>query len=141
MQSTERLAELVRNKHQVLVQLRDAGRQQADLVRRGDIASLLALLGGKQQLIGALQALEQELTPYYRQDPEQRVWPSPQARGECAQLANACNELLEEIVRLEKLGAEKMTLRRNEVAEQLQQVHAAAHVRTAYETHRRSNLS
>jgi flagellar biosynthesis/type III secretory pathway chaperone len=141
MQSTERLAELVRSKHQVLVQLREVGRQQTDLVSRGDIASLLTLLAAKQQLIGSLQALEQELAAYFRQDPGHRVWPSPQARSNCAQLAEACNELLEEIVRLEKLGAEKMTARRNEVAEQLQQVHTAAHVRTAYETHRRSNVS
>jgi hypothetical protein len=46
--------------------------------------------------------------------------------------------LLEEIVALEKMGAEKMNVRKSEVAEQLQQAHAAAHVRNAYQAQQRS---
>jgi hypothetical protein len=137
MHSTEKLSELIQRKHSVLVQLRDFGRRQADLVTSGDIAALLALLGTKQQLIVGLQKLERELTPFYAEDPERRVWASPQARARCAQLAAECNAILEEIVGLEKVGAEKMTVRRNEVAQQLQQVHAATQVRSAYEANRR----
>jgi len=138
MHPTERLAELIRKKHHVLVQLRDVGQRQTDLVTSGDIASLLKLLAAKQQLISALHGLERELTPYYAEDPDRRQWPSPQDRAQCAQQAAECNALLEDIVRLEKLGAEKLTMRRNEVADQLQQVHAATHVRSAYEAQRRS---
>ena len=61
------------------------------------------------------------------------MWRSPEERARCAKQANECNALLEEIVELEKLGAEKMNERKNEVAQQLQQVHAAAHVRNAYQ--------
>jgi hypothetical protein len=141
MQSTERLAELVRDKHRVLVELREMGRRQSDLVEVGDIASLLSLLAAKQQQIGLLQALENQLTPYYAEHPDRRVWTSPQARAECARQAAECNALLEQIVELEKVGAEKMALRRDAVAEQLRQIHAAAHVRSAYETHRRSSVT
>lgn len=137
MRSTERLIELIHKKHQVLVQLRDVGRRQMELVDGGDIASLLTLLGTKQQLIGGLQTLEQELTPYYDEDPEQRAWTSTQGRAECARQAAECNKLLTEVVSLEKLGTERMTVRRNEVAEQLQQAHAATQVRSAYEANRR----
>ncbi len=137
MRPTEQLTELIRKKHQVLVQLRDVGRRQMDLVASGDIVALLALLGAKQQLIAGLQTLEQELAPYYAEDPDRRTWPSPQHRAECARQASDCNALLEEIVALEKSGAEKMTVRRNEVAEQLQQAHAATQVRSAYEANRR----
>ena len=140
MQATERLAELIRGKHQVLVQLRELGRRQADLVASGDTASLLKLLAVKQQLIVALQGLERELAPRYEEDPERRVWQSPQQRAHCADKAAECNELLREIVNLEKSSAEKMTARRNEVAEQLQQVHAAAQVRSAYEAQRRDHV-
>jgi hypothetical protein len=134
--STERLAELVRHKHQVLSRLRDAGLRQTDLVARGEISTLLKVLAAKQHLIATLQSLEHELRSYYGEDPEQRVWRSPQERAECAQRVSECNALLEEIVRLEKVGAEKISARRNEVAEQLQQVHSAAQVRGAYEAHR-----
>jgi hypothetical protein len=136
MQTTSRLAELISNKRQILVQLREIGERQNDVVTGGDISTLLKLLSTKQQLISALQALETQLKPYYGEDPDHRHWNSAEERAHCAQQAAECNALLEQVVRLEKLGAEKLTLRRNEVAEQLQQVHAAAHVRSAYEAQR-----
>lgn len=138
MQATDHLAELIRQKHQALVQLREVGRRQADLVRCGEITSLLKLLAAKQHLIAALQKLESELKPYYGEDPEKRIWASPDDRAQCAQLASECNALLEEIVALEKQGAEQMNARKNEVAEQLQQVHASSHVRNAYQAQRRN---
>jgi len=136
MQTAENLVELIRKKHGVLSQLREIGRRQAEVVTCGEITAVLKLLASKQELISTLQELERELAPHYAQDPNRRAWPSPQERAACAEQAAACNSLLEEIVRLEKLGAEKMTSRRNHVAEQLQQVHAATQVRSAYEAQR-----
>jgi hypothetical protein len=138
MLTTERLSELISSKRRILGQLRDMGQRQIDLAASGDIGSLLSLLGAKQQLISALQDLESALRPHYAEDPEKRQWQSPEHRAACAQQASECNELLEEILGFEKLGAEKMTARRNEVAQQLQQVHAATQVRSAYEAQRRT---
>jgi hypothetical protein len=137
MRPTERLSELIGKKRRVLAQLRDVGRRQMDLANGGDIAALLALLGAKQQWIANLQSLEQELAPYYAEDPDRRAWPSPRDRAECARQSAECNALLEEIVALEKRGAEKMTVRRNEVAEQLHQAHASIQIASAYEANRR----
>src|SRR5689334_13329296 len=138
-QSTDQLSTLIANKHEVLVQLRSLGARQTCLVDDGDVTSLLKLLAAKQQLIGRLQQLERQLKPYYAVDPEQRVWRSPEARATCAKQANECNAILEEIVRMEKDGAERMTQRKNEVAQQLQRVHAAAHVRSAYQAQQRNH--
>jgi hypothetical protein len=138
MQSTEQLAALITQKHEVLVQLRAVGVRQTDLVGSGEIAALLKLLSAKQHLITRLQELERELKPYYAGDPDKRVWRSPDERARCAKQASECNVLLEEIVRLEKLGAEKMNERKNDVAQQLQQVHAATHVRNAYQAQQRA---
>src|SRR5262245_39803876 len=137
LQSTEQLAALIAKKHEVLVQLRTVGVRQTDLVASGEIGALLKLLAAKQQLITCLQELERELKPYYAGDPDRRVWRSPEERARCAQQASDCNKLLEEIVRLEKQGAEKMDERKNDVAQQLQQVHAASHVRNAYQAQQR----
>jgi flagellar biosynthesis/type III secretory pathway chaperone len=134
--TTNRLAELIGKKRQVLSQLRDVGQKQTDLIIHGDTGSLLKLLAAKQQLISALQRVERELTPYYAEDPDDRSWASPEDRAKCAKQAAECNALLEEIVQLEKHGADMMAARRNEAAEQLQQAHAAAHVRTAYQAQR-----
>jgi hypothetical protein len=139
MQSTEQLAGLIAKKHEVLVQLRAVGVRQSDLVASGEVAALLKLLAAKQHLITGLQELERELKPYYAGDPDQRVWRSPDERARCAKQASECNELLKEIVRLEKLGAEKMNERKNEVAQQLNQVHVAAHVRNAYQAQQRGH--
>jgi hypothetical protein len=139
MQSTELLGELIRRKHVVLVQLRDIGRRQMDLVTSGEIAALLTLLASKQTLIADLQNLERGLKPFFAENPESRVWRSPAERAQCARLAEECNALLEEVVRMEKLGAEQMDARKNEVAAQLQQVHAAAHVRNAYQAQQRTH--
>jgi hypothetical protein len=136
--TTKRLAELIHRKHQVLVQLRDVGLRQSSLIASGDTGTLLKLLAAKQHLIAALGSVERDLTPYYSQDPESRLWSSPEDRARCARQAVECGALLEQIVDLEKSGAETMAARRNEVAEQLQQVHAAVHVRSAYEAQRRN---
>jgi flagellar biosynthesis/type III secretory pathway chaperone len=135
---TERLAQLISTKRAILTQLREIGQRQTDLAASGDIGSLLSLLGAKQSLIATLQELETALRPHYAEDPEKRSWRSAQERVACAQQASECNALLEDILRLEKLAAEKMAVRRNEVAEQLQQVHAASQVRNAYEAQRRT---
>lgn len=134
--STEQLAALIAQKHEVLVQLRAVGGRQTELVASGEVAGLLKLLAAKQHLINRLQELERELKPYYAGDPDKRVWRSADDRARCAKQAAECNSLLEEVVQIEKHGAEKMTERKNEVAQQLQQVHAASHVRNAYQAQR-----
>jgi hypothetical protein len=138
MQSTEQLAGLIAQKHEVLLQLRAVGVRQTDLVGSGEVAALRKLPAAKQHFITRLQELERELKPFYAGDPDKRVWRSPDERARCAKQANECNALLEEVVRLEKLGAEKMIERKNEVAQQLQQVHAATHVRNAYQAQQRA---
>lgn len=138
-QSTEKLAALIDKKHEVLVQLRTIGVRQTDLVASGEVGALLKLLAAKQQLIATLQDLEHKLKPYYAGDPDKRIWRSPEERARCAKQASDCNTLLEEVVRIEKVGADKMNERKNEVAQQLQQVHAAAHVRSAYQAQQRGH--
>ncbi len=137
MPSTELLAELIDRKHQVLVQLRDAGRRQAEVVRGGDTSALLKLLAAKQYLIAALQQVERDTTPFRGEDPDQRVWRQPDDRARCARQAAECNDLLAEVIALEKESAEQMVARRQDVADQLQRVHAAGQVRSAYEAQRR----
>ena len=138
MLPTDKLFELIRKKHEVLVQLRDMGLRQSELVKRGELTGLLKLLGAKQHVIVGIQELECELKPYYAENADARVWRSPADRAQCAQLANECNSLLEQVVKLERNGAEQMDARRNDVAAQLNQAHAASHVRNAYSAQRRS---
>jgi len=133
---TTHLADLIRRKHDVLAQLCDVGHRQTEIVDRGETAALLQLLAAKQNMITVMQQVERELAPYHGEDPNARVWASPAARAHCAEQAAECNRLLAEIVELERHSAERMTVRRNEVAAQLRQVHVAGQARHAYEAHK-----
>jgi flagellar biosynthesis/type III secretory pathway chaperone len=136
MLSTKTLAELIRRKHDVLVQLCEVGRRQERIVDEGETTTLLQLLSAKQTMIASLQQVEREMAPYQIEDPDARVWTTAEERARCAQQAAECNQLLEQIVAMEKHSADRMTARRNEVAAQLQHVYAAGQARDAYAANR-----
>ena len=133
MSSTALLTDLIRRKHDVLSQLSIVGHRQQEVVERGETTTLLELLAGKQKMIALLQQVERELAPFHGDDPQSRVWPSAEAREQCAQLSAECNRLLAEVVELERTSAERLAIRRNDVAEQLRHVHTASQARNAYQ--------
>ena len=131
--TTKKLADLIAKRHKCLFQLRDLGRKQTTLISTGDMAALLRVIAAKNQLILALQAIEQELAPYHAQDPDSRKWESPEERTKCAAQAYECSQLLEEVMQLERSNEENMTHRRDQVAGQLQAAQAASTARGAYQ--------
>jgi flagellar biosynthesis/type III secretory pathway chaperone len=133
---TTQLADLIRRKHAVLMQLCEVGRRQKDVVERGETTALLELLAAKQTMITLLQQVERDLAPFQSEHPDARVWESAEARVRCAAQAAECNQLLAAVVELERHCAEQMTVRRNDVAAQLKQVVTAGQARSAYEANR-----
>ena len=131
-QFTEQLAELIDRKHQCLLQLRDLGNQQAAFAAEGNLSDLLQVLAAKQQLIQLLQRLEQALEPYRHDEPDRRRWRQAEQRASCTRQAEDCRRLLAEILTQEKQSEAQMTLRRDEVARQLQGAHSAQQTRSAY---------
>ena len=98
---TDRLAELIQQKHSCLTQLRDVGSRQLETARSGEMELLMQLLATKQRLIDQMLRNEQQLKPFREQDPEQRRRASPQKREHCAAVANECESLLQTIVQQE----------------------------------------
>jgi len=138
--TTDRLADLITKRHRCLLQLRNLGHKQAELIIQGNMAPLLRLLGAKNQLIAAVQAIEQELNPFHEQNAEARAWPTEEARQKCAEQADQCRQLLDEVMQLEQHNEKKMTLRRDQVANQLQAAQAASTARSAYQAQQRSTF-
>lgn len=136
--ATDQLAELIRKKHQILVQLREIGRRQQPLVDDASTNHLLQLLGAKQHLIHALQLVERHLRPFQAEDPEQRQWRSPAERSACAAQAEQCRTLLAEVMELERQQEARMSERRDQVAVQLQQAATAREAAGAYHQHHRA---
>jgi hypothetical protein len=129
---TDTLSQIVTERHGCLRQLAELGLRQLDAVRAHDMNRLMSLLATKQKLLVGLQTLERQLDPFRRQDPAQRAWVSPQARGRCAQLAAESETLLAQIVRQEIESEQEMHKHHDASAQRLQAAHAAAMAQSAY---------
>jgi hypothetical protein len=130
--STDRLAELIAAKVQVLQLLAGLAGRQLALAQEGDMAALLKLLAAKQTVLTQLQALEKKLDPFRADDPDRRAWRTPQHRQSAQQAAARCEALLAQTMHLESQGEAAMILRRDAAAGELAGLHAAADVHSAY---------
>ncbi|MCH2115166.1 MAG: hypothetical protein MK171_09700 [Pirellulales bacterium] len=125
---------LIAKRLSCLTKLRDLGCKQSDLVTAGAISDLLRLIAAKNQLFVMLQAVEQQLTPYHADEPENRQWESSEQRTHCATQVSASTQLLEEVMQLERDNEKKMVRRRDALAGQFQAAHATSAAHTAYRT-------
>ena len=129
---TDVLAELIRSKRECLMQLRDLGRRQIELIEVGDVTTLLDVLAVKQRSLLKLQQIERTLDPFRGQDPDKRRWRTPDLRSECNEQLRQCETLLSEIISREKVAEGALTRRRDETAKRLQGAHRAGQARQAY---------
>ncbi|TWT31229.1 FlgN protein [Posidoniimonas corsicana] len=130
--TTEQLAELLRQKRQVLTQLHQIGVRQGELVGGGDATLLLKLLGAKQTLLTALQQTERALAPFREQDPDARPWPTAEHRAAAAADAAECARLLDAVVQMERTHEQAIAAQRDQVARQLRTAHSAHQAAGAY---------
>ncbi len=129
---TDRLAELMLAKVETLEQLCELARQQASITQTGDATILLSFLARKQPLMDRLQDLQDCLAEYQLDDPEARVWRSDSHRSACRAASDRCQNLLSEIVLLEKQSLDEMSERRDAMAAQLQDSRDASHAASVY---------
>lgn len=120
VKTTENLHRLMVAKVEVLEQLCELARQQASITQSGDATILLSFLSRKQPLMDRLSEIQAGLGIYADDDPDQRVWRSPQLRQSCRAASQRCQHLLSEIVLLEKQSLDEMSLRRDALAAHLQ---------------------
>jgi len=129
---TDILAELIAKKRELLLELRGLTHRQAELIDSGDISALMSILSGKQTLLSQVQRLEQGLDHFRGQDPERRAWRTEADRRRCRSQADECEQLVNELMRIEKLCESSMIARRDALAGQLQSAGSAAAAREAY---------
>ena len=132
MTNTDSLASLIAQKLQLLELLARLSHAQVDLIDTGDMTKLLSVLGAKQRLLGQIQQLEQALGPFRQEDPDERIWSSAAAREKCRADAQRSEQLLSEIMRLERQGEAEMVRRRDETARRLEEMDTASRAHTAY---------
>jgi hypothetical protein len=129
---TEQLFTLLEAKRGLLSELRTLAILQADTIDRQEISELLNLLARKQGLMDRLMALQQHLQSFHEEDPDTRVWSSPQRRSECRETKRQCDQWIQEILIMEERAAVNMTAQRDAVAGQLLQSADSMRLSRAY---------
>jgi hypothetical protein len=132
MASTTDFAALIDSRLAVLVQLLALARRQAAVIGENDLATLLSVLAGKQQLVTELQAIDRQLAPYRQQPPQSRQWSSPDERTRCQQQAARCEAVLREILVIERQAEEQITQQRDDAAQRLATFNQSAQAARAY---------
>jgi len=140
MPSTEKLYELMESKLRLLTELHSLAVEQSDLVSGQELSELMSLLGRKQRLMDTLTEIQVDLVPYASEDPETRIWRSEARRSECQSVKMRCDRLVSELLVMENRAIDNMTLQREVVASQLQQVTDASRLSRAYEASSGSEL-
>jgi flagellar biosynthesis/type III secretory pathway chaperone len=132
MTSTETLASLIAQKAQLVELLARLSHAQVDLIHGGDMTKLMPVLSAKQQLLTQLQQLEQALAPFRDEDPDQRAWASAAAREKCRSDAQRAEQLLAQIMVLERQAEAEMIRRRDETARRLEEMDSSSRAHSAY---------
>lgn len=132
--ATEQLATLIAAKLEVLELLTRIANTQLSLIETGEMSTLLTVLTAKQQLISRMQSLESQLDPFRQEDPDTRVWSTPERRKQCQDHARRSEALLAEILLTEKRAEALMLSRRDQTARRLDSMHTAGEAGNAYAT-------
>lgn len=131
-QYTDLLLGCMRQRCEILEALRTLAESQAMTAGQAEIDLMLGVLGRKQALFEELADVQRLLQPYMHDDPESRLWRTPQQRQQCRQLAELGQRILRETMHIEQQTLEDMTLRRDAVATQLQDGQDSILAQTAY---------
>ena len=131
---TANLVEIIQQKFDCLTRLHQVCKRQDELIQANDMGNLLKLLAAKQSLIELLQHTEKQLEPFRAQNPEHRDWKTPADRKRCADQSASCDQLLKQIVELEKQCEQRLAKIRDEAAEKLCGANSASRARSAYTT-------
>ena len=129
---TDRLAQLIGKKLAVLERIREISRRQLEVVDVSEPSELMTVLAGRDRLLKVLHAIEREIDPFRGEDPDQRVWRSPEARRACRQAADRSDALLDEIMLFDKQVESELRRRRDHTAEQLNAAQSATQARKAF---------
>jgi hypothetical protein len=112
--------------------LLDLSRQQRSLIEDGQIDQLLSVLGHKQQILGQVSEIELRLRPYKENWDTVRRSLSSDDRGMVDAALSTVEELLGELIGIEKDSEQLLVSQMNNVRSELQEVTTAREVSSAY---------
>jgi len=129
---TEILVECMELRLTLLRSLQALDRSNVDVSGGTNIDVTLGKLSRKQSLLDELATLGLRLDPFVQDDPETRVWKSPERRAWCASIAEKGNSILQQVIVRDQAAIEEMAQQRDAVAAQLQEGTDSILAHTAY---------
>ena len=120
------------DRRQCFADLLRISQSQLELVETEDYSQLLRLLGGKQQIIGRLEAISSRLPRLWDDWRRERERLAPGARKACEQTLAETETLLSELLEHERVSTESLARRRDQTAQQLAAVAGGSRVNQAY---------
>ncbi|HUW83940.1 MAG TPA: flagellar export chaperone FlgN [Phycisphaerae bacterium] len=127
-----RLTELLTRQRDLYRELYALAHRQESLVASNDTDGLLRLLSSRQRLVDRLMDLDGSLAPIRAQSGQILATMSPQQQDEVRALVGQVNELLKTILKRDESDTESLSLRRNQIKQELHQAAAGQQAHRAY---------
>jgi hypothetical protein len=132
MSATSDFLTIFADRKQCFADLLDLSRRQLGLVETDDYAQLLGLLGGKQQIIGRLEALGRIRPALWDDWRAERERIAPSARKACEETLAQTEALLARLLEHERVSTEALARRRDQTGRELRTLAAGSRVNQAY---------
>ena len=129
---SEQLVDLVSQRKVVLEMLVEISQRQLDAVHHGRMNELMGLLAEKQTPLARLRDLSQTLAIATPDDPEARVWGSPNDRAECQREHEQCEQMLRSLMEIEARCEQTLASSKEKLRQELQQTQTAQQAVSGY---------
>jgi uncharacterized protein YicC (UPF0701 family) len=126
------LCELVDQRHAVLIKLLKLSQDQIAAIQSGRMTDLMSILSAKQQPVQQLVNLGKQLKSAADDDPNSRQWTDPQARINCRQLQQQCDNMHEKLLEIEAACEELLQANRADVTDRLQRLSSGTDATSGY---------
>ncbi|TWU41937.1 flagellar export chaperone FlgN [Novipirellula artificiosorum] len=133
----KQLASLVDERHKILCDLVQLSQSQLEAIDAGRMNELMHLLSAKQPPLAKLASVSQQLHIAIGDDPEMRMWSSPQRRSECRKKNEQCEQMLAELMEMESSCETKLVTSRAEIEQRIQRSDG---VKRANQSYRQSDI-
>ncbi|MDR1491586.1 MAG: hypothetical protein LBT05_02515 [Planctomycetaceae bacterium] len=138
MTDTEQFFQLIQKKRERLICIRELSQRQLQYVGEENLGALLELLAAKQRLLIEIEGVDKHLAKYREDDPEKRVWSSPEMRQQCRETAAQCDILIRKILEIDGLAGRQLTEKKEAAGRSLKQLDNSARVQNAYRQQKKS---
>ncbi len=132
MTDSEHLYQLVQQKLERLEQLHSCSGNQMRYVETDNMGAVLEILAAKQRLLIEIEGFDRQIAGYHVDDPEERVWPTPDMRERCREMIARCDRLVRETLEFDRAAEQSLIVKKEEARKQLRQFTGTTQVQGAY---------